>query len=96
MIAGTVEKRPETRTTPAGIPITRFSLRHESVQTEAGMNRKAMCLIGVVASGKAIQQEVMGLVQGSAVRVTGFLTRAERSEDYRLVLHAQSVESLST
>jgi primosomal replication protein N len=95
VIAGTVERKPETRTSPAGIPIARFSLRHDSVQTEAGMSRKAACIIAVVASGMAIQSAVRQLEQGSAARVTGFLTRAERSEEYRLVLHAESIEILS-
>ena len=95
MIAGTVVNRPETRTSPAGIPISRFSLRHDSVQTEAGMSRKASCMIAVVASGKGNQSAVQQLEQGSTVRVAGFLTRAERSEEYRLVLHAQSIENVS-
>jgi primosomal replication protein N len=95
VIAGTVVNRPETRTSPAGIPITRFSLRHESVQSEAGMNRKASCMIAVVASGKGNQAAVQQLEQGSTVRVTGFLTRAERSQEYRLVIHAESIEKLS-
>jgi primosomal replication protein N len=96
VLAGTVAKKPETRVTPAGIPITRFSLRHESQQTEAGMNRKAACIIGVVASGRELQSEVQRLGEGSVVRVTGFLTRAEKTEEYRLVLHAHSIEPIAT
>lgn len=96
MITGTVAAKPETRFSPAGIPITRFSLRHESLQSEAGMNRKATCIIAVVASGKDLQPGVQRLEQGSTARVTGFLSRAERSEEYRLVLHAQSIEPVPT
>jgi primosomal replication protein N len=95
VIAGTVERRPQTITSPAGIPITRFRLQHGSVQTEAGKERRAACSIEVVASGTAIQQAVQGLEQGNPVRVTGFLTRAERNEECRLALHAQTIETCS-
>ena len=94
-IVGYLGNRPETRHTPAGIPITRFTLRHRSVQTEAGMQREAVCSIGVIASGEALQATLRGLSQESVVRVSGFISRANnRQGEYRIVLHAEQIEPL--
>ena len=85
----------EARITPAGIPIHRFTLAHESSQTEAGMPREARCHMAVVASGEALAPQVKGLVEGDRVRVEGFITRSSfRDESYRIVLHAQTIELL--
>lgn len=95
VIAGVVCKAPETRCSPAGIPITRFILEHRSRQQEADMARTAYCQLRVYASGEALQPLVRRLTQGARVRVQGFLCRADnrRGADW-LVLHAQRIEPL--
>lgn len=93
VIAGVVARPPETRVSPAGIPITRFSLQHRSRQMEAGEMREAVMSIGVVASGQALTAVATQLEQGSTVRIEGFLTRSShRHESCRLVLRAQRIE----
>lgn len=93
LIAGTLGNEPETRFSPAGIPIARFTLRHQSQQQEAGMQRQVVCNIGVVASGEALQGIVRELHTGERVRVSGFLARANnRQGENRLILHAESIE----
>jgi primosomal replication protein N len=93
VITGVVARDPETRYSPAGIPIIRFSLQHRSQQMEAGRMREAVMSIGVVASGDALAAVATGLEQGSEVRVEGFLTRSgHRHESCRLVLRAQRIE----
>ena len=73
----------------------RFSLRHESLQQEAGMKRQVFCQIGVMASGDTMQQTVQQLQAGDGIRVSGFLARANnRDGEYRLVLHADMIERM--
>ncbi len=86
---------PRIRTTPAGIPITYFRLQHRSRQWEAGYQREALCSIGVVMAGEEWREVLRELRQGSAVRVSGFLCRADnRQGEYRLILHGQRIEMI--
>ncbi|MEN8170050.1 MAG: primosomal replication protein N [Pseudomonadota bacterium] len=95
IIVGILGNTPETRYSPAGIPITRFTLRHESTQQEAGMQRQAICNIGVIASGSELMEASRSLQSGQQLRVSGFLSRANnRQGENRLILHAEQIESL--
>ncbi|MGM0593885.1 MAG: primosomal replication protein N [Pseudomonadota bacterium] len=94
-ISGVVGHHPDTRYSPAGIPITRFTLKHQSEQIEAGMRRQVVCNIAVVASGETLQRTVQQLQPGEGIRVNGFLARANnRQGENRLILHADSIEQL--
>ncbi len=87
---------PRTRHTPAGIPITTFRLRHRSRQQEAGHEREAVCSVGVVMAGDRWQGVLAQLRQGSMVRISGFLSRADnRQGEYRLILHGQHIEMIN-
>jgi primosomal replication protein N len=95
VISGALGNTPETRTSPAGIPITRFTLRHESLQQEAGMQRQAICNITVMASGREMLGQTKTLQSGQQIRVSGFLSRANnRQGENRLILHAEQIELL--
>ena len=95
VMAGVVGNEPETRYSPAGIAIARFTLKHNSQQVEAGMKRQAICNIGVVASGDRLLQTVQQLKTGEGIRVTGFLARANnRQGENRLILHAEQIDRL--
>ena len=92
-MAGVVGNEPDTRYSPAGIAIARFTLKHLSQQVEAGMTRQVVCNIGVIASGDALQRTVQQLKTGEEVKVTGFLARANnRQGENRLILHAERIE----
>jgi primosomal replication protein N len=94
-IGGIVGNSPETRYSPAGIPITRFTLKHQSQRSEAGLTRQVLCNIGVIASGEALQALVQQLQTGDGIRVSGFLARANnRQGENRLILHAEQIERL--
>jgi primosomal replication protein N len=94
-IGGIVGNSPETRYSPAGIPITRFTLKHPSQRSEAGLTRQVLCNIGVIASGEALQALVQQLQTGDGIRVSGFLARANnRQGENRLILHAEQIERL--
>jgi primosomal replication protein N len=95
MITGWVSTEGKTRCSPAGLPITRFTLEHRSEQVEAGLAREARCRILVLACGEALRQEAENLLPGNRVRVRGFIARANhRHGESRLVLHAERIETL--
>lgn len=96
VVEGVVVQRPDTRFSPAGIPISRFAIEHQSQCEEAGMPREVRFRLGVVASGQHLQKQVGALQIASRVRLQGFLARAGyRSEEHRLVLHIQSIQILN-
>lgn len=95
IIEGQVVQLPETRVSPAGIPISRFAVDHQSLCEEADMPREVRFRLGIVAAGQSLQAAIATLRAGSRVRVNGFLARAGyRSEEHRLLLHAQTIEIL--
>ncbi|MGM0411759.1 MAG: primosomal replication protein N [Pseudomonadota bacterium] len=95
-VGGWVIQAPERRYNPAGIPIARFRLEHSSIQEEGDRPREVRFRIQVIAAGEAIQAAVDRLEEGTEARVTGFVSRAGyRQGDYRLVLHAQTIEILA-
>jgi primosomal replication protein N len=95
VIDGALVKAPEVRRSPAGIPIGRFMLEHRSVQSEAGMQREAICRVAVVAAGEGFEPQLRSLQPGTMIKVSGFLSRADyRQADYRLVMHAERLELL--
>ena len=78
------------RHTPAGVPLLRFRLSHESSLAEAGSERKVDCEI----AGVAFEREAKLLASarlGSAVTVTGFLAARSRTSR-QPVLHATHIE----
>ncbi len=85
------EKKP-LRHTPAGLPVAEARLNHESEQLEAGLSRRVVCEIPLLALGPGANW-LNAAPLGAAVRVTGFL--AARSRNSRtLVLHVQEIEFL--
>lgn len=95
VIEGLVVQPAETRFSPAGIPISRFAIEHQSMCEEAGLPREVKFLLAVVATGEGLRSQVAALHAGRRIRVQGFLARAGyRSAEHSLVLHAQSIEIL--
>ena len=96
VIEGLVVQPPETRFSPAGIPISRFTLAHRSRCEEADLPREVQFLLAVVATGEGLRPQVAALQARRRIRVRGFLARAGyRTAEHRLVLHAQSIEILN-
>lgn len=95
-LSGKVCSQVQTRQSPAGIPISRFTLEHESTRNQAGSMRKVKCRIRVVASGKELQEKIAVLDKDSVVLVEGFISyESSRSDETRLVLHAEDIERLN-
>ncbi len=95
VITGVICRQPDRSESPAGIPHLHLSLEHKSMQQEAGYNRASYVRLQVVVAGELCRQ-THNLMQGSVVRVTGFLNRHQSpSGQAKLVLHAQRIEILS-
>lgn len=96
MLVGRVCSRLETRHSPAGIPLTRFSLEHVSRRRQAGQAREVRCRVRVLAAGEELQGMLQGLQLDTAVRIEGFLAAAGyRAAEHSLILNAERVERLA-
>jgi len=71
-------ERGDLRYTPAGIPAIDCSLHHQSVQTEAGGERKVECELFAVAFGD-VARKLAAMPVGSALSCEGFLARRYRT-----------------
>ena len=89
-VSGRLIEMDALRHTPAGVPVMKFRLQHDSEQMEAGAVRKVSCEIAAVA----FEREATLLAAaklGSDVKVTGFLAAKSRTSR-AVVLHATGVE----
>ncbi len=95
VITGVICRQPDHSESPAGVPHSYLVLEHKSMQLEAGYSRQSYLRIHVVVAGELSRQS-HNLMQGSVVRVAGFLNRHQSpSGQAKLVLHAQRIEILS-
>lgn len=95
VLAGQVIRFDETRFSPAGLPIGRFTLEHYSQQWQAGRSREVRCRIQVIVCGQNLIQQTNQFIPGTLVRVKGFISRANAHYgETRLVLHANQIDLL--
>ncbi len=91
-LAGHIVSALKTRTAPSGIRISRFTLQHQSVQTEAGHDKKVDCRIIVIAVGDVAEKIPK---QDACIVISGFISYESRDKiETRLVLHAQKITVL--
>ena len=96
VLTGRLLKAAEVRTTPAGIPIARFTLEHGSRRSEAGQLREVECRIRVVAIGESFARDINDCQPGTWLKVKGFLSRAGyRAPDLRIELHALEIQTVA-
>ncbi|MFQ5643770.1 MAG: primosomal replication protein N [Thiogranum sp.] len=97
VLTGQLLKPAEMRTTPAGIPIARFVLAHQSRRSEAGQLRNVECRLSVVASGRELTAGISDWSPGMRIQVKGFLSRAGyRAPDMRIELHALDIQTVGS
>jgi primosomal replication protein N len=89
-VAGRLIELDALRHTPAGVAMLKFRLQHDSVQTEAGSERKVSCEIAAVAFEREAKLLAAAKL-GSSVKVDGFLAARSRSSR-TLLLHATQIE----
>ena len=88
----TLAERGDLRYTPAGVPALECVLKHASIQSEAGGERKVDCEIAAVAFG----QPAVALARvpmGTPLRCKGFLARRYRT-GITIALHINEFETL--
>jgi primosomal replication protein N len=81
----TLTQRGPLRFTPAGIPAIDCTLTHQSMQAEAGGQRKVECEVSAVAFGE-LARKLAGVPLGGALHCEGFLARRYRT-GVTLALH---------
>lgn len=87
MLDATLASRDDLRYTPSGLAALDLTLRHTSVQSEAGTERRVQCELAAVAFGA----EALALAKvptGSMLRCEGFLARRWRT-GITIALHVQ-------
>jgi len=80
------------RHTPGGIATVELSLRHASVQTEAGQRRQVGCELSGQAFG-AVAEQLSRYAAAQPIWLAGFLDRRS-VRDPRPVLHITEFESI--
>ncbi len=73
-----VQSRDALRFTPAGVPALDLHLVHESMQIEAGGERRVACELSAVAMGP-VARALADVAPGALIRCRGFLARRYRT-----------------
>ena len=89
-VSGKLIELDALRHTPAGVPVLKFRLQHDSSQMEAGGARKVSCEVAAVAFEREAKLLAAAKL-GSSVKIVGFLAAKSRSSR-TLVLHATQIE----
>ena len=87
----TLSQRGDLRHTPAGIPAIDCTLHHESVQAEAGGQRKVECELFAVAFAD-VALRLARMPVGGEIRCEGFLARRYRT-GVTVVLHITHIDN---
>ncbi|MCC6532556.1 MAG: primosomal replication protein N [Burkholderiales bacterium] len=89
-LSGVAHDLLDLRFTPAGIPVIEFSLRHRSVQAEAGHSRQVELDLPAIAFG-ALARRLAEDAPKTPIMARGFLARRSLRST-RVVLHARDIE----
>jgi primosomal replication protein N len=89
-VSGSLIELDVLRHTPAGVPMLKFRIRHESSQTEADGPRKVNCEMSAVAFDREAKLLAAAKL-GSNMTITGFLAAKSRT-GRALVLHATKID----
>ncbi len=93
ILSGVAHAFTGLRFTPAGVPVAEFSLRHSSVQHEAGGTRRVELDMPAVAFGSLARQLTADLPHAE-ITARGFLAARSRRST-QVVLHTAEIEYLS-
>ena len=79
-LTGRLVDPADLRHSPAGVPIARALLEHESSQLEAGVERWVRFRVGLRSSGSPIAETLSELTVGELVSVAGLMLRARQRD----------------
>jgi primosomal replication protein N len=89
-LTGNLIERDALRHTPAGIPVVNFTVKHESRQSEAGIERTVECEVPAIALGEqSLELNILPL--GQKLVLEGFVARKSR-RSAKLILHVNRFE----
>ena len=92
-LAATLVERDDLRYTPAGIPAIDCTLRHASMQAEAGGQRRVECELHAVAFAD-VASRLSRVPVGRELRFQGFLARRYRT-GVTVAMHITQINELS-
>ncbi|MBM3342857.1 MAG: primosomal replication protein N [Betaproteobacteria bacterium] len=99
-LTGEITAIDALRHTPAGLPLIRLKLAHQSVQVEAGVNRQTAFEVSAMAIG-GIASSAARFKTGDAVTIDGFLAGERRSgapvhtrSGHPLILHITNIQRI--
>jgi primosomal replication protein N len=96
-LTGRLVDAAELRHSPAGVPIARALLEHDSEQSEAGARRAIRFRVGLNAAGAGIAESLAQLGAGDPIRVRGILRRSRQrnAETDPIIISVSRVERLA-
>ena len=97
-LTGWLVEAAELRHSPAGVPIARGLIEHESQQTEAGASRSIRFRVGVSAAGTPLAERLTDLPAGASLRVCGYMRRSRQRtpETDPIIISVSRFERLPT
>ena len=96
-LTGRLVDSADLRHSPAGVPIARALLEHESSQLEAGVERWVRFRVGLRAAGSPIAETLGALSGGALISVTGLMRRARQrnAETDPIIISVQRLSRLT-
>jgi primosomal replication protein N len=92
VLSGVMRNPQPIRYSPAGVPVLRFELQHQSRQAEANTALRVSVIMRVQAAGE-LAREIQRFAEGAEIVVKGFLARSSQRSDIP-VLHVNSYKLL--
>jgi primosomal replication protein N len=96
-LTGRLVDAAELRHSPAGVPIARALLEHDSEQREAGARRPIRFRVGLNAAGAGVAETLGALGVGEPIRVQGILRRSRQrnAETDPIIISVNRIERLA-
>jgi primosomal replication protein N len=94
IVSGEIEDIGSLRFTPAGLTVLDFTLRHRSLQKEAGIERKVQAEFCCILIGEK-PHKLERIQIHMPLQVKGFITAQSAKALHRLVLHITAYKLIS-
>ncbi len=96
-LTGVLVDTATLRHSPAGVPIARGLLEHESAQVEAGSERWVRFRVGLRAAGSPQAEALEAMPSGSRIKIAGILLRSrQRSPEVDpIIISIRRIERLT-
>jgi primosomal replication protein N len=92
--SGEIQEVGSLRFTPAGLTVLNFTIRHHSLQKEAGIERKVQAEFRCILIGEK-PHKLERIQNDKGIKVKGFMTAQSAKALHRLVLHVTAYELIN-